>query len=138
MLLHRKKENPLEDARRLIEVAKKDVVLSKIAAVAPECLYSVDRIAECLDISSGHLYRLINDRTGLSPREFIRDLRSVRAWQLLQNSNMGIAQIAYELGYSDSAHFSSAFKKIFHFPPSVVRNGYLYRTNSEQIPKIIK
>ncbi|RDV14906.1 AraC family transcriptional regulator [Pontibacter diazotrophicus] len=48
-------------------------------------------------------------------------LRMEKARQLLQQSQQSIGDIAYQVGYKNSAHFTSAFKKHFGFLPSEIK-----------------
>lgn len=48
-------------------------------------------------------------------------LRMEKAKQLLQQSQLSIGDIAYQVGYKNSAHFTAAFKKHFGFLPSEIK-----------------
>ena len=49
------------------------------------------------------------------------------AQALLTDTNLPIAQIGYEIGFSDNHNFSSAFKKVTGQSPSAYRNSYAER-----------
>jgi transcriptional regulator GlxA family with amidase domain len=42
-----------------------------------------------------------------------------RAAQLLEKSNLTIAEVAYEVGFNDPKYFSKFFKSEFNLAPSV-------------------
>ena len=46
---------------------------------------------------------------------------------MLADSNFPIAQIGYDIGFSDNHNFSSAFKKVTGQSPSQYRNAYAER-----------
>ena len=55
------------------------------------------------------LYRKINEITGMSIKEFILDMRLKRSAQLLEDTQMTIAEVAYQTGFSDAGYFSVCF-----------------------------
>jgi AraC-like DNA-binding protein len=59
--------------------------------------------------------------TGMAPLAFVRKVRLHRAKALLESTDLNIAEIAYELGFTDPNYFSRAFKKAFGDRPSKVR-----------------
>ena len=54
---------------------------------------------------------------GLGVFEWIRHQRMSKAQFLLLSSQMTILQIAFEVGYENSTHFSTSFKKQFNLTP---------------------
>ena len=47
----------------------------------------------------------------------LRDHRMEQARQMLQNSNLSVSEIAYEVGFSNRSHFAAAFKHKFGVNP---------------------
>ena len=56
--------------------------------------------------------------TGKGPAEFIRTIRLKRGRQLLEKSQMQIAEIAYAVGFNSPKRFSINFKSEFGVTPS--------------------
>ncbi|MES2645976.1 MAG: two-component regulator propeller domain-containing protein [Bacteroidota bacterium] len=83
--------------------------------------FSVEDLSRELLLSRVGLYKKMVMLTGKTPIEFIRDIRMKRATQLLINSKMNVAEIAYEVGFNDPKYFAKAFKKQFGVLPS----GYI-------------
>lgn len=83
-------------------------------------LPSQELVAEELHMSTRTLHRLLQ-REGTSFREIVKEVLTVQAKRLLENSELSISQIALELGYSDSANFTRAFKKATGQAPSAFR-----------------
>lgn len=63
-------------------------------------------------------FNKLKSLTGLSPVEFIREVRIKRAAQLLEQSGYNITEITYMVGMSDSRYFSKCFKGIYGVTPS--------------------
>ena len=83
-----------------------------------EVSLSVDSLAETLNLSRSSLYRKIKNITGLSPVEFIRNIRLKHASAMLGNESLTIADIAYAVGFTDPKYFSKCFKTEFGMTPS--------------------
>ena len=79
---------------------------------------SVDLLAEKIGLSKSSLFRKVKGLTGLSPNEFVTQIKMNRAAELLKNNKgMRISNVAYESGYNDSRYFSTTFKKFFGKSP---------------------
>jgi len=80
--------------------------------------FSVESLSIALGLSRGHLYKKLVAITGKGPIEFIRTIRLKRGRQLLEKSQMQIAEIAYEVGFNSPKRFAKYFKEEFGFLPS--------------------
>ena len=78
---------------------------------------SVDMIADTVGISRVHLHRKMKDLTGQTPHDFIRNIRLKKAAQLLANQGMNVTEVMYACGFSNSASFSTVFKKFYGMSP---------------------
>ena len=82
---------------------------------------STDEIAARVDISKRQLERLFINETNESLQKFYRKMRLRYGLWLLQNTERLITDIAQECGFSDTAHFSRAFRVIFDKKPTDYR-----------------
>ena len=82
---------------------------------------STDEIADRLNISKRQLERLFIAETGDSLQKFYRKIRLNYGLWLLQNTQRLITDIAQETGFSDTAHFSRAFRAAFDKKPTQCR-----------------
>ena len=102
-----------------------DLFLQKVRQVIDEKIGDADLdIAYlCLEVglSSTQLFRKMKALTGDSPMSFIRQVRLYRAKALLETTELPIAEIAYETGFSDPSYFARVFRKEFGTPPSALR-----------------
>lgn len=83
---------------------------------------SVEELAQNMGMSRVHFYKKLTLLTGKSPIEFIRLLRLKRATQYLAESQLTIAEIAYQLGFNNPKYFSKYFKEEFGILPSEYQN----------------
>ena len=79
---------------------------------------SVEELSKHVFISRGSLYNKILSLTGEAPVEFIRSIKLNKAAALLENSDMKISQIGYEVGFTSPNYFARAFKAKFNLSPS--------------------
>ena len=60
---------------------------------------------------------------GASFRELLGNIKMMRALTLLQTSPLGVAQVAYAVGYESPARFAAKFRAHFGCTPSDVRKA---------------
>lgn len=83
--------------------------------------FKVGDLAQELNYSQRQLERIIKKLTGLTPNKFMKEIRLLRAMQLLEQRQFGtVAEVGFEVGFSDAAYFSRVFKKRFGVKPSEV------------------
>ena len=80
--------------------------------------FSVEELSRELYMSRVAVYKRIFALTGKAPIDFIRSIRLQRAAQLLQDSNLTVAEVAYEVGFNNPKYFSKFFKAEFNQVPS--------------------
>lgn len=85
----------------------------------------LDDLAAEVELSKFHFVRKFRKETGITPVNFLRRLRIVRAMKLLIGSDYTIGRIAQEVGYSDRATFSRAFLRTAGTQPSLYRHARL-------------
>jgi AraC family transcriptional regulator len=79
-------------------------------------------LAALAAISARHFERAFRQSTGFSPHAYVMDRRLHRARGLLTNRpELPIEQIALQLGFSSSSHFSSAFRRQTRLTPTEFR-----------------
>lgn len=75
-------------------------------------------VANKVGISLRHLERLCHTHVGLGPARLYRQLRMRFARWLIENTDRPVTEIAFDLGFNDSTHFSRVFKRVYGLPPS--------------------
>lgn len=77
----------------------------------------VDFIANELGMSRTNLYRKVKSLTNLSTIDLIINIRLLAAKRMLAESDLSIAEIAYETGFNTPAYFATSFKKQYGITP---------------------
>ncbi len=102
-----------------------EIFLQKISLAIDEHLNDSNLtnaiLCKKLHLSNMQLYRKLKALTGKTPTLFIRSYRLQKSLELLKNTSLNISEIAYDVGFSDPAYFSRAFKEEFGKPPSDIR-----------------
>ena len=94
-----------------------DKVFSVVETNISEGDFGVVQLADALAVSKSSLYRKMKVATGLSPIEFIRNIRLKHGSQLLKNRSISVAEVAYECGFSNPKYFAICFKDEFGVTP---------------------
>lgn len=74
-----------------------------------------------LAFSRSYISHAFKQYTGQSFRQYLTEIRLADAKSLLQYSKLSITDIAFSVGFGDSAYFSSVFKKHFGQSPAAYR-----------------
>ncbi|WEK38327.1 MAG: two-component regulator propeller domain-containing protein [Candidatus Pseudobacter hemicellulosilyticus] len=86
--------------------------------------FSVEELSRELLLGRATLYKKLFTLTGQTPIEFIRSIRLQRAKQLLETGQWTIAEIAYEVGFSDPKYFTKVFRESFQITPSAYQDTH--------------
>lgn len=83
-----------------------------------ETEFDIDTFASELNVSKSTLNRKMKAMTGLSPVEFIRNIRLKHACTLLKKPFINVSEVAYAVGFSNPKYFTKCFKKEFDVTPT--------------------
>ncbi len=115
-------EKPLAPVASLAISPVDDIFLRKLNDYLEENLsneaLSVEMLADTMGMSTSSLYRKVKGLSGLSPNDFIRIARLKKAILLMQNGENRINEIAFQVGFSSPAYFSTCFQKQYGKTPS--------------------
>jgi AraC-like DNA-binding protein len=90
------------------------------------------RLAAELNVSLRTLERVLAATLECSPRQLIVTMKMRQARRLLLTGELRVTEVAYRLGFSSPAHFSTRFKAFYGCPPSsYVRTGMAPRSVSD-------
>ncbi|TGM46597.1 AraC family transcriptional regulator [Leptospira biflexa] len=80
--------------------------------------WTIESLAKETGVSRANLANKFRDVLGIPPMEYLAKLRMEKAKQLFQKGNMGLEEIAQNVGYASAFSFSKAYKRIFGNSPS--------------------
>jgi len=72
-------------------------------------------------ISVSSLQRAFAKYFGMSPKQYLIQLRMNRALELLTENELSVKEISFVCGFTDEKYFSRAFKKKYGYSPSLFR-----------------
>ena len=98
-------------------------MLKAIEAHIDDEQYNADLLARDVAMSRASLYKKLQTMLGITPTDFIRNVRLKRAAQLLASTQLSINEIADRVGFATPRNFSTQFKKMFGVTPSEYRYG---------------
>lgn len=82
---------------------------------------SLEDLATVVNLSSSRLRHLFKTDTGLTPTEYLRDLRLKKAKELLETTFLSLKEIMNMIGVRDKSHFARDFKNAYGLSPSKYR-----------------
>lgn len=84
----------------------------------------INELAESFHYSRNHLYSIFKNEYGISPQDYLINLRIEKAKQLLSREDVSLTvkEVAYAVGFRDQLYFSKLFKKKMGVSPMEFRN----------------
>ena len=92
----------------------------------------IDDMAEAVGMGRTVFYNKIRQLVGVSPSDFLKQVRMQRARQLISKSRMTFAEIAYSVGFTDPKYFTKCFKKQTGMTPSEYRSQEQVQAPAEE------
>jgi signal transduction histidine kinase/DNA-binding response OmpR family regulator/ligand-binding sensor domain-containing protein len=80
--------------------------------------FDLEQLSSDLNMSKSTLYRKIKSMTGLTPLDFIRNIKMKRACMMLHTQQINLSEVAYAVGFSNPTYFYKCFKGEFGVTPS--------------------
>ncbi|KVT10220.1 AraC family transcriptional regulator [Burkholderia sp. MSMB1078WGS] len=115
---------------RTRELERKGVLSPAKVARAQELLMekadlgvSIEEVANECDLSRGYFIRAFSRTTGRTPHQWLLEQRVTRARELIETSDMTLADIAIACGFADQSHLNRVFARIVGHPPGAWRRA---------------
>lgn len=83
--------------------------------------FTIGDIAAELGMSRAQLFRKIKSQSGETPNDLLQSMRLSKAREMLKNTDLTVAEVAYATGYTSPSYFAKCFKEKFGVLPSDVR-----------------
>lgn len=93
-------------------------ITNVVEAHLEENEFDLEMLAKELNMSKSTLHRKVKAMTGLTPLDFVRNIKMKKACQLLTAHELSISEIAYALGFTNPKYFTKCFKEEFGITPS--------------------
>lgn len=84
--------------------------------------FDVNALSDRLGISRANLYNKIKSLRGVTPVEYLREMRLLRAAELLRDGANSVKKVRYEVGMPDATNFNRRFKEKFEISPTEFRH----------------
>ena len=91
----------------------------------PEHWWTVRELAEYCQLSPDQFRRNFQRYTGITPKQYIEDLKLKQAARLLLSSGLPVTEVAARFGYQDPFHFSRRFKLRIGVAPGQYRKAFM-------------
>ncbi|MBY2899485.1 histidine kinase [Bacteroides fragilis] len=91
---------------------------SLIEAKMGDSELNVEDLGKEMGLSRVQLYRKIKSLTNFAPNELLRMARLKKAASLLASSDMTIAEVGYEVGFTSPSYFTKCYKEQFGESPT--------------------
>ncbi|MCR5360924.1 MAG: helix-turn-helix domain-containing protein [Bacteroidales bacterium] len=98
----------------------------------------VDFLASEVSISRVHLNRKLKELIDMSPSTLIKTTRLKQAASLLVQKNVTIAEVAYSVGYSSPAYFTSNFTSYFNMTPREFVSTYTNDPDNPELKRLLE
>lgn len=89
-------------------------------------------LAKKVHVVPNYLSRVFNQDVGMSIPVYLNRIRMENAARLLQDDGLRIADVAYQVGFSDPHHFTRVFKKQYHMTPTDYRESLHSQPSSSE------
>jgi AraC-like DNA-binding protein len=107
-----------ESAKKTLKSAFKSTVFRKKVDTIIDFLHkhyaeveNFSHIADQFDVNYESMRLALEQKTGMAPREYLREIRFEKILQLIQFTHMGAVEICREVGYRDVAYTRKLFKE---------------------------
>ena len=83
--------------------------------------FGVSELADLMNMSRSNLLRKIKKQTQLSASQFIREVRLQKGMTLLEETELTVSEISYQVGFSNNSYFIKCFRDYYGFSPGESR-----------------
>lgn len=84
---------------------------------------TINKLADQLGVSTRTLNRRFKEAVGITPLEYLQNIRMESARELLSQTNLTVGEIAWQLGFQDAGYFSRLFLRHRGLSPLAYRQA---------------
>lgn len=85
---------------------------------------SVTQLAGLVFLGESQFHYLFKEQTGVTPHQYVLKKRLELARQLIEESQLSLAQVAQSCGFSSQSSFTQAFSRLYGRPPARYRKDF--------------
>tara|TARA_R110002049_G_scaffold309212_1_gene518694 strand:- start:17380 stop:19473 length:2094 start_codon:yes stop_codon:yes gene_type:complete len=85
--------------------------------------FGVSELADLMHMSRSNLLRKIKKQTQGSASQFIRQIRIQKGMELLQQTELTVSEISYQVGFGNNSYFIKCFREHYGYAPGEVRKS---------------
>ncbi len=115
-------------ARSVIQESRNIMKQSIDTGISPQ------EIARRLSVGYSWFRKTFKKYTDVSPAQYMSHLRFLKAKEMLESTDLTMAEIAFSLNFDSPSHFASFFRKIAAATPSQYRCRFRNSTNGNDTP----
>ena len=99
-----------------------ELIASKIKAntAAP---WDIPTLAVLVNLSPSRFRHLFKQETGITPAQYLKDVRLAKAEKMLRTTFLSIKQILEQVGIASNAHFVRDFRQKYGMTPTAYRRS---------------
>ena len=113
-----------DDQIKLGEISLKSIdqkylekAITTVEKFIEDPVFTVEKFAQEMFNSRVQLYRKLKGLTGLSPNEFVRNIRIKRAAEILIKEGITVGEVMYRVGFSNRSYFNRCFRQVYDTSP---------------------
>jgi len=89
-----------------------------VEANMSDASFGVEKFADEMHLSRTQLFRKVKALLGVSPSDFVNNIRLQKASDLILAKADTLSQICYTVGFNEPSYFAKRFRKKFGLSPS--------------------
>lgn len=95
------------------------------SAIEKDCrrAWTITALAKLVNLSPSRLRHLFKAETGITPNQFLKEIRLGEAEELLRTTFLRVKEIMNRVGFLDESHFGHEFKRVYGKSPSQYRSS---------------
>lgn len=82
---------------------------------------TVDKLCDDVYFSKEYIYKQFKKEVGMSPYQYLLDLKLKASKELITNSNLTIKEISDKIGFSSYSNFVNHFRRVYKLTPNAIR-----------------
>lgn len=83
-----------------------------------------NKMAQSVNLSASRLRHLFKYETGISPAQYLKAQRMLKAKELLETTFLNVKEVMLQVGVKDQSHFVRGFKRAYGLSPVKYRTQH--------------